>query len=1238
MHTIKQKGRRWLSGLLAVIMLAGLIPASRLTASAAGGGGGAPESIQMQKAAFADAGSFDDPNLPSATAAYNKKALMRVFYMEVGDYVVPGFCANHDLHVNYKPHAMTWSNGESIQTAQGGKYAAGYNIFKWYVAKYLRSNYIRDTCGITDGQKNVSGNWWKKYPDNPKVQNYENAVQQWADENGYGWYAYSSEWTMQLDAAFPQAAAWQSGIGNFTDPSNESQLALVAETYLRAYNHMYVPDDNHEVNPANIQRYVEFLKKIIATGDGGEASLKEFADQIVDIYIYYPTNKTQPIIVPILDTEVEDVFAWLKVQKVDQDGKPLAGATFAVYDSESCTGIPVAEFTTNADGYGAVRVEWQGPSATKTFWVKETQAPEGYRGSKEAYEAPLNANIHKDEASAYLVRGGPWKNTTGSGDTPDIIKKVDENGNGIGPGTFHFSCLEAGMEFDVDFNESGNLVKKLQWLDPAQPNYIPEGTYQVTETKGPLGYVIDHNAQEIRLWTEMVEDIKTAMHSGQLTFVNHEQPKIIIEKKDESGNGLPGAKFDVFYNDAPLTSIETGPDGSFTLTGEGGGGLPDGIYEFVETEAPPGYMLPYQTAHKVFIQASDGGPKTKVITAINYRYADIEIRKVQTGTTRGLAGASFEVKIDEQSIGTFGPTDASGVIPIDYSTFGEYLTEGKDSWVISVREVIAPDGYMIDDTSWHSQVLRQGETLKEFLFEDEAPTTIIIKKVSANTDEPLAGATFEVEVEGDLIGTYGPTKEDGTIVIPYDDYGRFFKDQTRDQWTVRVREITPPAGYLISDKEWHTEIVHRGEKEKQFVFKDAKYPEILIAKKDKETGAYLPNATFDIKIDGTNFQTQKTTNEDGIIRITYDEYGEFLPDIDESGKEWTITVTEVKAPDGYNKDMQGSGDYTQTQRLLFNQSVTEFTFEDTSYRNIKVRKIDAKTGWPLMGAEFRLTSVTLDEGGSYDETQETDESGYAYFEKVPNGTYTLTETRPPVGYDPDVYWTDGKPAVRTVIVSSGDPVWVDFEAKNDPLPGLRIRKVDSVTQQPIKDALFRIEPLAPLQGSVIERTTDGNGEIVLQDLPTGSYRITEISVPKPYIVNSTPQIVAIDNQHDDYTVTFPNNAEGILYILKRDAETDEPLAGAWFSITKADGTAVADVGPTGPNGYTSLTGLQPGSYVVKETRAPDGHVIDGESKTFEVKAEDSGKVYVLIFDNHSKPEMWLRKVDANTGVGLEGAK
>lgn len=67
-----------------------------------------------------------------------------------------------------------------------------------YVAEYLMSNYIRDNCGIT------AGNWkkWKEenQPGNDKIQNLENAIQAWADENGYGWFAYQSEWTMQLDA------------------------------------------------------------------------------------------------------------------------------------------------------------------------------------------------------------------------------------------------------------------------------------------------------------------------------------------------------------------------------------------------------------------------------------------------------------------------------------------------------------------------------------------------------------------------------------------------------------------------------------------------------------------------------------------------------------------------------------------------------------------------------------------------------------------------------------------------------------------------------------------------------------------------------------------------------------------------------------------------------------------------------------------------------------------------------
>ena len=186
MQIIKQKGRRWLSGLLALIMIAGLFPATGITASAAGGG--VPETIQMNKAAYASAGPFTDPNLTSSNSHYNHSAYMRVFYMQVGDNEVPGFCGNHDLDVHYKPHTWTWKDGESIRTAEGGKYMPGYEFYKRYVAEYLMSNYIRDNCGIT------AGNWkkWKEenQPNNDKIKNLENAIQAWADENGYGWFAY----------------------------------------------------------------------------------------------------------------------------------------------------------------------------------------------------------------------------------------------------------------------------------------------------------------------------------------------------------------------------------------------------------------------------------------------------------------------------------------------------------------------------------------------------------------------------------------------------------------------------------------------------------------------------------------------------------------------------------------------------------------------------------------------------------------------------------------------------------------------------------------------------------------------------------------------------------------------------------------------------------------------------------------------------------------------------------------
>ncbi|MCI9243859.1 MAG: hypothetical protein HFF43_10830, partial [Lawsonibacter sp.] len=765
MQIIKQKGRRWLSGLLAVVMLFGLLPASGLILPAQAAGG-PPATITLDKSDM-ETQPYDDENMVSTNASYNKKARMRIFWMNVNGQRIPGFCADHSKELDTKKGRATWGNPVPLEEAvapNGAPYSIIAPYVWWYYSGFYTSEYIKANCNIDRNECASDAD-------------YEDKVGKWSEENGFGYYAQWSTWTQKLNSAYPQCSAWMVGNGKITS-LDSAAMDKVAESYLHAwcamYKHRYhmTTAQIKKEYPTNYDSAMSAARRIVENYNNGEY-FNQFTDGL-KVYVYTPidggrfsADKTQPIIVAVRENEnTESPYAWLKVQKVDQDGQPLTGAKFGVYEDSSCSDeSELGVFTTGSNGVGYFKVTWTALTASdtkRTVWVKELQGPSPeYQITQSPVQGTVDANVHVDEAHALLVRGGPWKNTVPK-PGKSIIRKVDENGIGIGPGTFHFSCLAEGMEFDVDFDESGNLTKELNWWNPALPNYIPEGTYQVTETKGPEGYVIDTSAKEIRLWTEIIDDIKTPKNSGPLTFVNHEKIRITLEKRDESGKGLPGAVFAVYYNDEYLKDVETGADGTFVLTGDGGEGLPDGVYTFIETKAPAGYVLPRNRVQEVVLCAAKDGPKNVILSFTNYRYSEIRIKKVQTGTTSGLAGATFEVKIDEQSIGTVGPTGPDGVIQLDYSMYGKFLDdENKDSWVISVREVIAPDGYMIDDTSWHSQVLRQGETLKEFLFEDEAPTTIIIKKVSANTDEPLAGATFEVEVEGEIIGTFGPTKEDG---------------------------------------------------------------------------------------------------------------------------------------------------------------------------------------------------------------------------------------------------------------------------------------------------------------------------------------------------------------------------------------------------------------------------------------------------------------------------------------------
>ena len=680
------------------------------------------------------------------------------------------------------------------------------------------------------------------------------------------------------------------------------------------------------------------------------------------------------------------------------------------------------------------------------------------------------------------------------------------------------------------------------------------------------------------------------------------------------------------------TTFPTGENGDLPIQWKDPDGefyIPPGQYTVTEQTPPPGYqgtdesyhlVLRYEPEHNVY-EASGN------IVFENPKLKSLIIKKVDP-EGNGLEGAIFEIFRDSVSLGQF-ETEADGTI-----TYAGPNGNGIESGLYEIIERKAPDGYLLPYDVLHS-IYVNAEALNdpspyEIVAVNYQYPEIIIKKVANGTDEPVAGAYFNVKINGRDFGQVGPTGADGTIVLNYDDY-KDFLDPEEKSWTVEVQEAVAPDGYLLDDDGWKSATFSRGQATVPFVFSDTKYPSIKILKRDKETQEPLQGATFNVWVDGHDIG-DFTTNATGYVEITYEDYGRFLNE--ENWGHWGIIVQEIGVPDNYNKDKQeDSGDYTKTGVLEFGAKTIEFEFEDTSYRDIKVTKKDADTDWPLAGAEFTLESVSLDdpnEGGSVKRSLTTDATGFVIFEDVPNGTYKLWESVPPKGYE-------SNDEVKTIVVTSDDEPVIEFEYKNEPHSGIRILKLDAATDQPIPGALFRITPMAPLTGPSFERETDENGLIVIENAEPGTYKVEELSVPDPYVVNSEPHLVEVTNQHDAFPVTIYNHAEGMLYIQKLDAVTHEPLAGAYFDVHTAGGTFIATVGPTGPNGFATLAGLEPGSYVVKEIKAPDGHVIDPVPQSFEVSATDSGKIYTLIFDNKPTANLWLRKYDQLTKVGLEGA-
>lgn len=484
---------------------------------------------------------------------------------------------------------------------------------------------------------------------------------------------------------------------------------------------------------------------------------------------------------------------------------------------------------------------------------------------------------------------------------------------------------------------------------------------------------------------------------------------------------------------------------------------------------------------------------------------------------------------------------------------------------------------------------------------------LTIKKVdTTNPNKGLAGAKFLVQSNN---GTYSKevvTGRDGTVIVGPLEAG-----------TYSITELEAPEGYEIDNAGPQYVVLPRDNGTEVVVtFMDT--PVITgngsirkVDADDPTTG--LPGAVIKIEGVDNSFVGTYTTGPGG-----------YLADVPwDTMPIGSYVATEVTPPTGYTT----SSDPSKVRQEFHWDGKTDVSlvFENDAKVKLELLKLDESND-PLPGAVFNIVK-----DGQIIATEETGRDGIITVPNVTEGMYAFIEVSVP---EPYAVLTEPVIAhVDQATVDGGGTVRVTAVDKR--LPDLTIFKRDEQTGDGIPGTHFEIKGIQ--HGYHQDVVTGPNGKATLTGIPVDSYTVTEISVPDPYVVSSTPTQTIYLGPGDSRELVFDNLKQPELTIAKVDA--DDPsvkIPDTVFRIIGIDNDHRSDV-TTGKDGTVKLR-LVPGSYKIVEMAVPAPYYLpDKDADREQTVSLNAGEEKTLTFKNRKAPELTIYKVDSVAGAPIEGA-
>ena len=905
---------------------------------------------------------------------------------------------------------------------------------------------------------------------------------------------------------------------------------------------------------------------------------------------------------------------------------PLSGAMFEVVGPDGAT---VGTFTTNSSG--KIRIPL---TLTGNYTVYERVAPDFYLLSEEPAQ---NVQVVYGEVAEVVFENEPYGNLR--------IEKTSNTGMNLPGALITITHIESGQRYTGETNSAGVAVFR----------EIQPGAYRIEETAAPAGWLLDDTIYT----TTVIASETTTFH-----LVNEELPGLRIIKYDRKNMvAMPDVTFEVWRDGVSLGTFRTDEFGEILLTD-----VEPGTYRAVEVDTGSDGHILNTTPQEVELEAGDG---IKELMFFNDVKPGLRLVKVDSADpSKVIPNVLFEIK---SVAGDYGPeefrTDENGEIDLSKLPAGAYvvtelfcpgyvideaqriiqLDPNEDAQFVFTNSIkpslqiikLSSDGSALEGVTFRIAKIEDGThyldrtTNKngEILVSDLEPGVYSVRETSTVSDhiidlrehkvELFPGKTSTLVIENQIrpnLYVYkhdadtGEPIPDTVFIIRAADGHSVDEIRTGTDGRAELKNLLPgvyeisekyvPSPYLLDAPSQLVTLYPN--RDHTVYFENHQKPSLTVNKICSVTGEPLKGAKFHV-----TYASNDT--ESGEIN----DLGYFYSDADgqfklSNLKDGWYKITEVESVPGYRiKDPAAQEVFVKA-----GESKT-VTFENTPLSALVVFKFDSVTGEAVKNAVFQVKYLTgtSGTGGTVIGTYKTSANGSFTVTGLDEGTYIVEELASDSGHVIDT-------APQTAYISGKDQDVVELYFGNSPKGALLIKKIDSVSREPLSDVEFFV---TTSDGTVVGNAngkfvTDSAGTVLIENIDPGTTLVVKETRTKDntYILDDTPQTARI-KAGQTVTLEFRNQPKGSLIIHKQDSVTKEPLEGVQFKITYADGRVVdADGGQlssnglywTDKNGQIKITGIT-GTIVATEMQSIPGYTIHEEtrSQTVVVNTNDTQSLY-----------------------------